>query len=309
MVALGTTVNSGGIEAGLGRERGLGANVGGQFALGANFQIILCTPINSSTVRVFFSKEPKHVSPLAANDALYIPNWSIVLSSGSVGTTEPVVTFVGNVRNALSTEVDLVVYPEAHSIDVQFDRRIIWNAVYAITAATGMASQDLLDDLVNAAGLQPPTNVCSFPGIHIQRPRRITRATRARTGVDISYSVFDGIFGFEPNNDLATQSGNAALKKRIIRRLLSSPGGFPHLPEYGVGLRLKEALKTTTVSDLRVRVRDQVLQEPEVDDATVNISRPGPDVIVVVVNVITAASNAFPLRFNVPSEGPIRVAA
>ncbi len=306
MVALGTDITTN-IDSGVARSRRLGDAV--VVAAGSPFNIILCTAINSNTVRVYFDKEPKHVSPLAANDALFLPNWSITIGTTPLGATEPVVERVFNVRNATATEIDLVLFPQAHSIDVQVDRRVVWNASYTITAAARTASQDLLSDLTLAAGLVPPTNACTFPGVHIQRPRRVTRALRARTGVDLAYNVFGGTFGFEPNNDLATESGDAALKKRIIRRLLSSPGGFPHLPEYGVGLRVKESLKTTSIADLRVRVRDQVLLEPEVTSATVNLSRPAPDMIVVVVNVITAASNEFPLRFNVPSEGPVRVAA
>lgn len=308
MVALGADIGSG-VDLEGGRSRNSITFSGATVTVSTVFRLIASTPINSSTARVFFSREPKHVSPLATTDVLYLPNWSIALSAGTLGTTEPIVTGVDNVRRALATEVDLTAYPEAHSVDVQFDRRIIWNATYLITAAAQIQSQDLVNNLVDASNAVPPQNERSFPGIHIQRPRRVTRAVRTRTGVDLAYNTFSGLFEFEANNDLANQSGNAALKKRIIRRLLSSPGGFPHLPEYGVGLRQKEALKTTTIAELRLRIQDQVALEPEVERAQVDLSRPEPNTLVVVLHVITTASSSFPLRFNVPSEGPIRVAA
>lgn len=310
MVALGVDIISGGVATPALRSRLLGAALGGTTVTSAaTFRIITCTPLNSNTVRVYFSREPKHVSPLAPNDALYRPNWSIVLTTGALGVTEPVVEAPSNVRPATAEEVDLVAYPEAHSIDVQFDRRIIWNSTYTITAATAIRSADLVDDLTPASTAIPPANECTFPGIFIQRPRRLTRAARTRTGVDLQYSFFRGVFGVDSGNDLDTESGNVALKKRVIRRLMSTPGGFPHLPEYGVGLRVKEPLQSTSLSELRTRIRDQILEEPEVADAEVFLDRPVPDVLIVLTNITTSAEQSFALRFNVPSNGAIRVAA
>jgi hypothetical protein len=72
--------------------------------------------------------------------------------------------------------------------------------------------------------------------------------------------------------DYATVEGTDLLKKLILRRLITRPGEFSHLPDYGVGLAVKEPMPQTNVSRLEKVIKDQVLKEPEVDVASVTVS-------------------------------------
>jgi hypothetical protein len=72
--------------------------------------------------------------------------------------------------------------------------------------------------------------------------------------------------------DYAMVEGADLLKKLILRRLVTRPGEFSHLPDYGVGLAVKEPMPTSSVSRLQKTIKEQVLKEPEVDAAEVTVT-------------------------------------
>lgn len=64
--------------------------------------------------------------------------------------------------------------------------------------------------------------------------------------------------------DYASMTGEPFVKKLILRRLISKPGDFFHLPNYGIGLRVKEPLPNTDLRKLAKAIEMQVAMEPEV---------------------------------------------
>lgn len=75
-----------------------------------------------------------------------------------------------------------------------------------------------------------------------------------------------------PGGDYATETGTDLLKKLIIRRLTTPQGAFFHLPNYGVGLRVKEKLPIGDLVKLKAQIESQVKQEPEVQDVSATVS-------------------------------------
>lgn len=71
--------------------------------------------------------------------------------------------------------------------------------------------------------------------------------------------------------DYQTVTGPELLKKLIIRRLISRPGDFFHLPKYGIGLRTKEPLPAADLPKLKVEIQRQVMLEPDVQSAQVQL--------------------------------------
>lgn len=72
--------------------------------------------------------------------------------------------------------------------------------------------------------------------------------------------------------DYVSQSGAELVKKLVLRRLISKPGDFFHLPNYGVGLRVKEPIPTVDLKKLAVQIEQQVNLEPEVAESRANLS-------------------------------------
>ena len=81
-----------------------------------------------------------------------------------------------------------------------------------------------------------------------------------------------GTLQIEPGGDYASETGVPFLKKLILRRLVSKPGDFFHLPNYGVGLREKEPLPTNDLRKLAKQIEMQVLMEPEVATVKATLS-------------------------------------
>lgn len=96
-----------------------------------------------------------------------------------------------------------------------------------------------------------------------------------------------GTFIIGSDGDLANDRGILGLKKRIIRRLTTMPGGFFHLPGYGLQPDIKRNITPDLAARLASRARAQILQEPDVASATVTVTRlpAAPNVIGVIVRV------------------------
>lgn len=85
-------------------------------------------------------------------------------------------------------------------------------------------------------------------------------------------SVFGGTLQLTGGGDYQTVTGTELTKKLIIRRLISRPGDFFHLPDYGIGLRVKEPVPLTDLPKLKKRIEQQVMLEPEVEAVSVRLT-------------------------------------
>jgi len=153
--------------------------------------------------------------------------------------------------------------------------------------------------------LPDPDDRYDFPGIEELRPRVPAKAEQTETGLDLFYDTFGATFRLDPRNDLDTHRGIETIKKRIIRRLMTSPGGFSHLETYGAGIRTKEPANTTNLNEIRASVLRQVEAEEEVVRASVNVSFQA-GVLFVDVKARTRRDQ-FALGFEIPEEGEIIV--
>jgi hypothetical protein len=64
--------------------------------------------------------------------------------------------------------------------------------------------------------------------------------------------------------DYKSVSGSELIRQLISRRLSTLRGEFFHLPDYGVGLRVKEPIPTSDQRKLKAEIERQVALEPEV---------------------------------------------
>lgn len=87
--------------------------------------------------------------------------------------------------------------------------------------------------------------------------------------------------------DYALVEGTELARKLIIRRLTTTPGDFFHLPNYGVGLRVKEPIPVGDMVRLKAEIERQIKQERDVVRASATVSQSG-NVLTVLVRATLA---------------------
>jgi len=74
------------------------------------------------------------------------------------------------------------------------------------------------------------------------------------------------------DGDYETEGGTELLRKLIIRRLVTAPGEFFHLPDYGLGIKVKEAPPGGSMTRLKQEIIRQVQLEPEVAEVGAQVT-------------------------------------
>ena len=108
-----------------------------------------------------------------------------------------------------------------------------------------------------------------------------------------------GTFNVDSTGDYAIDEGLPSLKKRIVRRLVTSVNGFQHLQGYGIGVAGygKKLASPSTRSKIAALAQAQILLEPEVVACTVTAVSPSdaPGLVFFVVRVQTNVGQQFRL--------------
>lgn len=278
---------------------GFGAAPFGAGPFGAGpfaFRVLLVSPLNSNTLRVFLSSEPRHQSRLSSNDVLNRRLWTVSVLDGP-GELPNLET----AENALPQPTAIPGAPDAWSVDLRFDTRVLLSTTYEVVASPDLVS------LLGVPMAVAPWDRGSCLGIAVVRPRRTPRSSRAAVGVDFFYDSFAGTWRLDGRRDVDVHAGNDALRKRIIRRMVTGKGRFKHLPTYGLGLQSKGLVTTTHMAQLRAETIRQLLEEEDIDKVDVQVY-PFTNGVVVAVMAKPKAGPGIDLSFEVPADGPIVVA-
>lgn len=264
--------------------------------------LFFATPLNSNTVRVIFAEEPRHVSQLGATDSLRRDNWTLELvdNGGDLLVVEPSIEVVENALPQPSIVTGLPDLP--WSVDLRTDRRLIEKATYRIIANTDIVSAD------GSLTVPPdPDDRAEFPGIHVSRDNVRRSPTEVRNaGVDLRYDFFEGRYLLDPKDDLDVHDGLEFLKKRVIRRLITTPGGFYHLETYGVGLESKQVFSSLSTAELQVKIIQQLKLEEEIVQVAVDVVFEA-GILFVGIRARTRQRGALILNLQVPEDGEVVV--
>lgn len=166
-------------------------------------------------------------------------------------------------------------------LDLWLDRPLThWPARYLASAfgvysSAGMpidpaASSAVFDGVRAGRRTLDPDRGSIVIGADIALPSTASAAEAAR-----AEGALLGSYSVDATGDFAFDAGLQSLAKRILRRLLASPGAYAHLgPSYGAGLRerVKRLASASERSRLRKLVEDQVRLEPEVQDASAELT-------------------------------------
>lgn len=113
----------------------------------------------------------------------------------------------------------------------------------------------------------------------------------------------DGLEAFVigSNNDIALDSALESLKKRIRRRVFTQKGSFIWDNQYGVGIKAKALIRSSSLQSLATSIASQIKLEPDVDDVSVSVRKrvtPSGTVVDIDCSVRMIDARVYRLVFN-----------
>lgn len=214
----------------------------GPWGFGAEARLFFTNafPISDRILRVTLSREPRHTSALHAGDALNPRSWTVYRND-----TNQVFTVLAVRPGSL---------------------HLVWD-LYLLQALGpwGVEHTVISTNLRDSSGtLLGDPNSFEFQGC-------LTPAEQPKAKIREYDLANDGTLKIDSSGDYAKVQGEALLRKLITRRLLTLPGTLFFLTDYGLGIRIKEPLNTTSLVALRAEVERQIKQEPEVSNVSVSL--------------------------------------
>lgn len=279
---------------------------------GGTLFLLSVLPIRENVIRLEFSV-PLYFSILLDPPDASIPTKYVVTPvSGTIGLDGDPVHPVNVAGVSLPSVVAGILASDVgRFVDITLDRPMSpYPTRYTVTV-TNIFSADLVE------ALDPDPSSLSFDALFkkLEEPQiATTRPSRdlanAQTGNAATSSLPDpedtllnlGSLRVDDSGDYAFDEGLVNFKKRIIRRLVTSPGKFAHLPKYGVGIPDygKRLAVSSVIASLAAQAEAQISLEPETSRVRVrpivDPNTPG----LVRFQIFVRPKSGEPQRFDVP---------
>jgi hypothetical protein len=210
--------------------------------------VVSAAALNTRTVRVVLSALPQQAGIAIPNDILNPATWTVQRLDTAAFFT---VLLIDPTADPLS--FDVTVLEDFGPVSV----------THRVTAAT---LKSVLGALIGSPDYADFLGLSSANAVAPVAPR-----TRDYANAPTPFNPLGGTLQITAAGDYATIGGKELLRKLIVRRLITSPGEFFHLPEYGVGLRVKEPLPAADLTKLRAEIERQILLEPDVVSVRVSL--------------------------------------
>lgn len=230
-----------------------------------SISIDLAYPVATNCIRVVLSAEPAHASGLAAGDVLNPQTWTIQRLDN-----DQYFTILG---------VEVVDLPRSFN-------------VYTLERLADHLTQHRIRTTVlrSVAGIlvTPPYHF-DFLGLERSSKTSFESANRRYPVKDIAnppaqpgMSGLAGVFKITADGDYASEEGIPLLRKLILRRITTRRGGFFHLPDYGLGIDVKDILpRGGDLLALKQELEQQVRLEPDVRDVEAGVQSDAEGTIVI----------------------------
>jgi hypothetical protein len=202
---------------------------------------------DAQTVRLSYNVDALDFSPLGPHDALNPNNYDMTVVTGS--GSKP------NILRIVRVPASTVAF------DVQVDRPLLSTTLYRTTV------QNVTAELGDPMGFP---NFADTQGVFAQplTPRR-----QKPVEGDFALDILSGRIFLDSQNDIAVMSGKEYLRKRIVRRCVTTKGAFYHLPDYGVGLVPKQRLlNAAKLGEVRAEILSQIRQEDDLLNPEVSLT-------------------------------------
>ena len=268
-------------------------------ALGA-LAITGATAIRTHAVRVTLSVPPLAQSVARDGDAFNPASWAVArLDTGAALPVRAILP--GNV--APDTVLDRLAINDPLEWDVYVSSPLASSNVQHRVSLVGLRD----------AGGTPAAGVVTFDfpglldeGLATPDARLASRRQGQRDllNVPTPRNPPGGTMVVGANGDYVTVEGPVLIRNLIFRRLFSRPGDFFHLPDYGVGLRVKETVLPADLPRLARLVESQVKREPEVEAARASLLLSASGVLTVKIAVrLRPTGQVTNLSFALPDAG------
>lgn len=240
----------------------------------------------TNSVRVALTAPALASSPTVAGGALNPATWSVTRLDTGDGFTVLAVTQVASDVYDVHVLEDFAPFFVLHRVESTTLRRVDGAVVVPPTSADfqGLASASTATLAALAASrLLSPVDVANPP-----TPR--------------SPSV-GGTLVITSGGDYESVSGAELVRKLIIRRIVTNVGDFFHLPNYGIGINVKEPLPSNDLVKLQTDIERQALLEPEVEEVRVGLTLTPNNILTITVKARlrqTGEVLAFPFEFPSP---------
>jgi len=251
---------------------------GGPWGLGGTefLQLLSALAIRENVVRLTFNEAPVFTGVLDPNDGSDSERYIVTPVLGTMmdgGDPRPVSTIiVARVQQAMSlgTIIDV-------TVDRPFDG-YPGRYLVAVNQLISSVSGVLLDPLHSSLQFDGLVQVSTPKTLDVAVPIRDFANPQTLSGLLDPLPVTSdvGLLGSIPtgdDGDYAFDEGMTSYKKRLFRRLTSAKNRFAHLPGYGLGpgAKLKQLGKQSVRAMFEADAKQQVMQEPETIDASVNL--------------------------------------
>lgn len=221
------------------------------------------TATTTHSVTVTLSQPVRARSPISAGDALNPRTWTVTRVDNSQVFVVTGVYSVNARRFTLFLRTPLASYNRTHRVRAT-----------GLISATGILISSPYE--VDFRGVLPTTRINEPTGPFDLRTTDI---------------VGGGLLTTEAGG-YARIYGDDVVRKMIYRRLSTMPGSYFHLAqdEFGVGLKIKEVLRGSSLPSLKVKIDQEILREPGVLGVSTALSLSN-GVLQIKANVRTASGN------------------
>ncbi len=224
------------------------------------FTVVRAAALDTHRVRVTLSRAAQAQSAALAGDALNPSTWTITRSDTGAALSILAVEVAASDAFTIVTLDPLAGYGVSHTV---------------VTTSLKALNGDLISSPNSAAfrGLAEAT---------ISKPAQGTPGSVDLRNLPVPDPAhFGGTLTMTPGGDYDAETGAALVKKLVLRRLFTAPGDFFHLPDYGLGLRVKESISPGAMVQLKAEIERQVKLEPEVEQVRASLSLSADGLLVV----------------------------
>lgn len=225
--------------------------------------------IRENVIRLDFGTTVFFSGLLDVSDASNPEKYVVLPVAGTVGLDGDPVRGVSVVRVDLPGPDEIPPNDVGRFVDLVLDRPMSPYPCRYDAVANDIFSADLLQNLSSGTQrLDAVFKLLAPPVVEVPRPvRDLANPQFAADAGGLAQDASGlGTFRVGSDGDYAFDEGDASLRKRIIRRLVSVAGRFAHLPGYGVGIPSygKKLILAGTLGKIVTEAEKQIALEPEV---------------------------------------------
>jgi len=264
--------------------------MGDPLGVGGALHVMRAIVVEGQTVRVVFNEEPEHYSPAGDDDALNPDNYIVTVTAGTA-----VVPRTVGVKSTLSYFPSAgVINAGEVGVDVQVDRPLVIGIAYRIAARNVVAKNG------DTLGFPYAAPFAGMVRANLVRPPR-----RNPGLTDYASNPVGGSYFVDDSGDIATETGLAATKNRVLRRAVTRQNSFTYMPGYGTLYDPKKPANLVILQSFKQDLEQQIMREPDVAGASSQVQVDGRGYVIVDIKAQTKTRTLVDVKLGISSDGSI----